>query len=96
MSGYELRMSQEIVIRPATESDRDFVVGLVPSLLEFGSPIWRDAGAMRTGFTVVLDEALSRQGDRATVLIAETSDQGPLGFISLRVVENIEGGERGR
>jgi GNAT superfamily N-acetyltransferase len=42
-------MTREIVIRPATQRDRDFVVGLVPSLLEFGSPAWRDPGALRPG-----------------------------------------------
>jgi ribosomal protein S18 acetylase RimI-like enzyme len=88
-------MTDEIVIRPATEGDRDFVVGLVPSLLEFGSPAWRNADALRSGFGLVLARALSSQDHRATVLVAQTSDGTPLGFISLRVVENIEGGERG-
>jgi ribosomal protein S18 acetylase RimI-like enzyme len=88
-------MTEEIVIRPANEGDRDFVVGLVPSLLEFGSPAWRDAGALRSGFATVLARALSSQDHRATVLIAQTRDEVPLGFISLKVVENIEGGERG-
>ena len=88
-------MSQEIVIRRATESDRDFVVALVPSLLEFGSPLWRDAGALRSGFAAALARALSSQGHRATVLMAQTHNGALLGFISLKVVANIEGGERG-
>jgi GNAT superfamily N-acetyltransferase len=92
--GYELRMTQDVVIRPAHEGDRDFVVGLVPGLLQFGSPAWRDPDALRSGFGDVLAGALSRQDDRATVLIAQTGDETSLGFISLNVVDSIEGGER--
>ena len=87
-------MTPEIVIRPATERDRDFIVGLVPSLLEFGSPVWRDAGALRSGFGALLGRALGSQDHRRALLIAQTTDEAPLGFISLKVVENIEGGER--
>jgi ribosomal protein S18 acetylase RimI-like enzyme len=93
--GYEFRMTQEIVIRPGHEGDRDFVVALEPGLLEFGSPAWRDPDALRSGFGSALARALSSQDHRATVLIAQTDDDTPLGFISLKVVESIEGGERG-
>jgi len=88
-------MTEEVVIRQARDEDRDFIVGLVPSLLEFGSPAWRDADALVSGFRQVLARALSSHDPRATVLIAQASDETRLGFISLRVVENIEGGERG-
>jgi ribosomal protein S18 acetylase RimI-like enzyme len=87
-------MSPDITIRRATEDDREFVVGLVPSLLEFGSPVWRDPSALRSGFGAELARALGSQDERATVLIAHSGDV-PLGFISLKVVPNIEGGERG-
>jgi ribosomal protein S18 acetylase RimI-like enzyme len=93
--GYHPGMTDGIVIRPAREGDRDFVVGLVPSLLRFGSPTWRDVDALVLGFGEVLARAVSGRDDRATVLIAEASHNTPLGFISLKVVENIEGGERG-
>jgi ribosomal protein S18 acetylase RimI-like enzyme len=93
--GYELSMTHEIVIRRATDGDRDFVVSLVPSLLEFGSPAWRDADALRSGFAAALTDALSDQGHHATVLIAQTRDEAPLGFVSLKAVENLEGGRRG-
>jgi ribosomal protein S18 acetylase RimI-like enzyme len=88
-------VTDEIVIRPATAGDREFVVGLVPSLLEFGSPTWRDADGLRSGFGAILSQTLSSQDHRTTVLIAQRGDGTPLGFISLKVVENIEGGERG-
>jgi GNAT superfamily N-acetyltransferase len=90
-----LDVSHEIVIRPADEGDLGFVIGLVPSLLEFGSPVWRDPDALRSGFGAELARAVSSQGADATTLIAEGQDRTPLGFISLRVVDNIEGGKRG-
>ena len=88
-------MPHEIVIRRANEGDRDFVVALVPSLVEFGSPAWRHTGALHSCFAAALSRALNDQGRRATVLIAQTRDETPVGFISLKVVENLEGGERG-
>jgi ribosomal protein S18 acetylase RimI-like enzyme len=88
-------MTAKIVIRPASDDDRDFIVGLVPSLLEFGSPAWRNADALVAGFGEVLSQTVRSQNPRATVLIAEASDGTPLGFISLKVVANLEGGERG-
>ena len=95
VTGYELSMPHEIVIRRANEGDREFVVAFVPSLLEFGSRVWRDTGALHSGFAAALSRALNDQGHRATVLIAQTRDETPVGFISLKVVENLEGGERG-
>jgi len=66
----------------------------VPGLLEFGSPAWRDPDARRASFGDALARALSSQEHRAAVLIAQTGDETPLGFISLKVVGSIEGGER--
>lgn len=91
----QLGMTDGVAIRPAREADCEFVVGLVPSLLRFGSPTWRDVEALMSGFGEVLARAVSGQEDHTTVLIAEASDHTPLGFISLKVVENIERGERG-
>lgn len=88
-------MTEEVVIRPARGDDRDFVVGLVPSLLEFGCPVWRDPNALKPGFEEALARKLASQAPRAAVLIAQARDYTRLGFISLRVVESIEGGERG-
>jgi ribosomal protein S18 acetylase RimI-like enzyme len=75
--------------------DRRFVVGLVPSLLEFGSPAWEDVWGLAPGFGDVLARAVSGQDSRATVLLAQGADETPLGFISLRVREDVAGGERG-
>ncbi len=72
------------------------MVSLVPSLLEFGSPVWRDADALAPGFADSLAQALVSQDARASVLIAQSPDGAPLGFISLKVVASIGGGERGK
>jgi ribosomal protein S18 acetylase RimI-like enzyme len=92
---YELHMTDQIVIRAAQAGDSDFVAGLVSSLLQFGSPAWDDADALAPGFRDVLVDAVRAQGPRAAVLIAESADGKPLGFISLKVRPDVVGTERG-
>jgi ribosomal protein S18 acetylase RimI-like enzyme len=92
---YELDMTDRIEIRSADSGDSDFVAGLASSLLEFGSPAWKDPEAMAPGFRKVLAEAVRHQDQRAAVLIAEDEDGTPLGFISLKVVKDVAGIERG-
>ena len=84
-----------IVIRPANDADRDFVAGLVSSLLEFGSPMWRDAEALAPGFREALIRALANRDARSPLLIAQDEDGTPLGFISLKVSKDVAGVERG-
>lgn len=67
----------------------------MPSLLEFGSPTWADAEALAPGFADVLARAVRAPDPRSTVLIAESTDGTRLGFISLRVREDVTGVERG-
>jgi ribosomal protein S18 acetylase RimI-like enzyme len=78
-------MCDSIVIRPAVEGDCAFIVGLVSSLLEFGSPALEDKDALAPGFSEVLTRAVRAQDLRSTVLIAELTDGTPLGFISPKV-----------
>ncbi|HUA46058.1 MAG TPA: GNAT family N-acetyltransferase [Solirubrobacteraceae bacterium] len=87
-------MTDSIAIRPAVDGDRDFVAGLVPSLLEFGSHAWKDVGALAPGFRRVLADAISRGDPNAAVFIAQAPDETPLGFISLQVREDIVGAPR--
>ena len=87
-------MTDEIVIRPAREEDREFVAQFVSALLEFGSPAWKDSGALAPGFTRVLADAVSNQDARAAVLIARGGDGARLGFVSVVVREAIGGVER--
>lgn len=88
-------MTDRLSIRSAHERDCEFIAGLVPSLLEFGSPTWDDAGAFAPGFRDVLADAVRAQGPRSTVLVAEGPDGTRLGFISLREGEDVVGGVRG-
>jgi ribosomal protein S18 acetylase RimI-like enzyme len=88
-------MIDRIAIRSAGEADADFVSGLVSSLLEFGSPAWKDAEALAPEFAEVLASAVRAQDSRSTVLIAESADGTRLGFISLTVRQDVTGVERG-
>lgn len=70
-------------IRPASQADREFVVSLMPRLVEFGPPAWRDPEQMTAHDTRVITESLLDPNAGAAVLIAEDSDGTPLGFIHL-------------
>jgi ribosomal protein S18 acetylase RimI-like enzyme len=88
-------MSDRIDIRPAREDDIEFIAGLVPSLLEFGSPAWEQKEAFVSGFGEALARAVRDQDLRSSVLLAEGTDGTPLGFISLKVTRDVAGVERG-
>ena len=62
---YEPNMRHKVVIRPARPDDRDFVEGLVSSLLAFGSPAWRDPERLMPGFRAVLGRAVTAPESRA-------------------------------
>jgi ribosomal protein S18 acetylase RimI-like enzyme len=88
-------MTTPPVIRPARDHDRDFVASLASALLEFGSPAWDSKEKLRAGFADALGRAVVSQSARARVLIAESGDQTPVGFISLVVRQDVTGAERG-
>jgi ribosomal protein S18 acetylase RimI-like enzyme len=91
---YERAVSDEVLIRAATDEDRDFVAEFVSSLLEYGSPVWKDAEALAPGFRSVLADAVSNQDARAAVLIAEDQHGERLGFVSVKMREDVTGAER--
>lgn len=70
-------------VRAAEPRDAEFVLGLVPQLLAFGPPSWRDARQMLETDTHVVGQALQHSPAGAVVLIAEDSDSNPVGFIHL-------------
>lgn len=76
-------MSEGVRIRPASEADREFVVSLMPRLVEFGPPAWRDAAQMTAHDTGVITESLLNPSPGAAVFVAEDEDGTPLGFIHL-------------
>jgi len=87
-------VSEEIEIRRAVAGDRDFVAQFASSLLEFGSPAWKNPAALAPGFHKVLAHAVSNQTPRAIVLIAQEKSGDRLGFIPLTVREDVTGSER--
>lgn len=95
MSSGAAKAGDQITIRPACEHDCEFVAGLAGSLLEFGSPAWKDKHALAAGYRALLANAVSAQEPRSAVFIAESAGGEPLGFISLKVIGTVGGGERG-
>ena len=76
----------DIRIRPARVDDKEFIISLLPRLVEFGPPPWRDVVQMTATDTQVLSERLSTQVPGAAIFIAEDENGTPLGFIHLRTV----------
>jgi GNAT superfamily N-acetyltransferase len=70
-------------VRPAGPEDADFVLRLVPELVAFGPPRWRDTGQMIDTDRLVITRALRGAPDGATVLVAEDARGQRLGFIHL-------------
>jgi GNAT superfamily N-acetyltransferase len=71
-------------IRPAELSDRDFILDLVPRLLEFGGVPGRDPVQMIDRDRVVLMESLHTPTADTSIFIAEdTTGGGSLGLIHL-------------
>jgi GNAT superfamily N-acetyltransferase len=76
-----------MLIRHATDQDRPAIMALVPRLVAFGPPPWRDALAMTKTDLAVMDEALRSTSDDPIVFVAEF--EGNLaGLIHLRSVED--------
>jgi GNAT superfamily N-acetyltransferase len=76
-------MSSDVRVRPASAADREFVVSLMPRLVEFGPPRWRDPEQMTAFDTEVITRNLLDPARGAAVLIAEDADGTPLGLIHL-------------
>jgi GNAT superfamily N-acetyltransferase len=76
-------MSSGVRIRPASEADREFVISLMPRLVEFGPPRWRDAAQMTAFDTRVITESLLNPTHDTAVFVAEDADGSPLGLIHL-------------
>jgi GNAT superfamily N-acetyltransferase len=72
-------------VRESRPEDRDFVLGLVPELLAFGPPPWRDARQMTPVDVRVVGDAIEGRSSGSDVLVAEDDRGRRLGFI--RVTE---------
>jgi GNAT superfamily N-acetyltransferase len=76
-------MKSDVRIRAASDADREFVISLMPRLVEFGPPAWRDAAQMTAHDTRVITESLLNPTPDTAVFIAEDAGGSPLGFIHL-------------
>jgi GNAT superfamily N-acetyltransferase len=89
------RRSVDVRVRESRPEDRDFVIGLVPELLAFGPPPWRDARQMTPVDVRVIGEVIKSRSSGSNVLIAEDDLGGRLGFIHVTEEEDYYAGPCG-
>lgn len=68
-----------IRVRPATPADREFIIGVVPRLREFGASSLRPVDALDRAERDALLQALSHPGPDCLLLVAETDAGAPAG-----------------
>ena len=72
-----------VVIRRATPADREAILELVPRLVAFGPPPWREPSAMSATDRKAIGTALLSSGEDPTVLVAVSNTELVVGFIHL-------------
>jgi ribosomal protein S18 acetylase RimI-like enzyme len=70
----------------ATAADQESVLALLPRLLEFGPPPWRDAGRMNLTDRKVITAALASETDDPIVMIAVSKERTVVGFVHMHSV----------
>ena len=73
----------EVSVRPARDDDGEFILALVPRLMEFGPPPWYDAAEMVATDLETIGRVLKETPAGTAVLVAEGADGQRLGFIHL-------------
>lgn len=71
-------------IRPATLADEPFIRAVMPRLVEFGPPAWREAAQLTATDVAVLLESLRAPTAQRRVLLAEQQGR-PQGLLHLTV-----------
>ena len=74
----------KILTRPAAIGDKEFIISLLPRLVEFGPPSWRDITQMTVTDTQVLSDRILNQPPGTAIFIAEDANGVALGFIHLQ------------
>jgi ribosomal protein S18 acetylase RimI-like enzyme len=69
--------------RPASISDKEFIISLLPRLIEFDPPPWRDGAQMIAVDIQVLSDAIMNPPAGSAIFIAEDDKGVALGFIHL-------------
>jgi GNAT superfamily N-acetyltransferase len=75
-----MKDSNELIIRPATEADRAFALGLVPRLRSFGTVPLRSIEDLDAAERRTLGDAFDNLPADAALLVAEHPRDGALGF----------------
>jgi GNAT superfamily N-acetyltransferase len=73
-------MDGRLYVRPATEADRAFALGLVPRLRAFGPSSLRSTEDLDGAEWRALEAAFDRLSEDAVLLVAEHPEDGPLGL----------------
>lgn len=76
-------MKSEVRIRPASAADREFIISLMPRLVEFGPPRWRDPAQMSETDTRIIVGSLLDPSQGTDIFIAEDAGGNALGLIHL-------------
>jgi GNAT superfamily N-acetyltransferase len=71
----------DVRVRESRPEDRDFIIALVPELLAFGPPTWRDPRQMTPVDVRVIGDALDGRPSGSQVLVAEDEAGVRVGFI---------------
>lgn len=79
-----MNTNSNIRIRPASIGDKEFIISLLPRLVEFGPPAWRDAARMTAADIQTLSDKLVNQPPGTAIFIAEDEQGVRLGFIHLQ------------
>jgi ribosomal protein S18 acetylase RimI-like enzyme len=80
--------TSDVRIRIAEARDGDFILSLVPRLMEFGPPPWRPAAQMTATDMEVIEKVLLTRPDGTIVLVAEDESGVLLGFIHLNTKQD--------
>lgn len=75
-------------IRPATPADEAFIRAVMPRLVEFGPPAWREAAQLTATDVAVLLTSLREPTPQRQVLVAEQAGR-PLGLLHLTVATDF-------
>ena len=79
-----MSINSNIQTRPASSSDKEFIISLLPRLEEFGPPPWRDVTQLLATDTQVLSDKLMNKPPGTAIFIAEDDQGVALGFIHLQ------------
>lgn len=77
-------MKPNVQTRPASIEDKEFILSLLPRLLEFGPPSWHDRSQMLATDIQVLSDQLTAPRLGTAIFIAQDDQGTAFGFIHLQ------------